>query len=402
MSVAGTCRILLLGLAIGISFPSFSQSKSELQKQRDALNAKIAFTKKLIDEAKKDKQEANNEILYLRKQINLRQQLISNLNAEITGIGSQIADREREITQLEGEINGMKDEYARMIRQAYKSRNSCDRLAFLISSETFNQAFRRYSLLQQYAEVRKKQVERIEEAQQELVETIAVLEEDRGAKEALLGERESEATRLQRDKTEQQASLAEISKEEQSLRKQQQQQESERQRINKAIQRIIEEELRAEKSKNNGVFSLTPEGKIISENFEKNKGKLPWPVLRGVIIRSFGTQPHASLPGITIDSKGIDIETEENASVMAIFGGEVTSVFSIPGAGDNVIVTHGAYKSVYTHLKDVTVSKGSQISAKERIGKVLSDGSSNIAHLEIWKVSSKGGQPQNPEYWISK
>jgi septal ring factor EnvC (AmiA/AmiB activator) len=402
LSGAGISRFCACLLLLCLSATSFSQSKSDLQKQRDELNKKISFTKKLIDEAKKNKQITNNEILFIRKQINLRQQLISNLNAEITGIGSEISDKEREIAQLETEISEMKEEYANMIRQAYKTRNACDRLAFLIASESFNQAFRRYSLLQQYADVRKKQVERIVGTQDELKEVIHALEEDKTEKEDLLGERESEASELEQDKAEQQSSLNEISKEESKLRKQQQQHEADRQRINKAIERIIEEELRAEKSKNNGVFSLTPEGKIISENFERNKGNLPWPVLRGVITRTFGTQPHASLPGITIDSKGIDIETEKDASVMAIFGGEVTSVFAIPGAGENVIVTHGAYKTVYTHLKNVSVSKGDQVSAKEKMGTVLADGNRNIAHLEIWKVSSKGGVPQNPQYWISK
>lgn len=385
----------------GLASAAFSQSKSDLQKQRDNLNKKISFTKKLIDEAKKNKDVTNNELLFIKKQINLRQQLIGNLNTEITGIGSEISDKEREIGDMESEIGQMKEEYAKMIRQAYQSRNACDRLAFLIAAESFNQAFRRYSLMQQYADVRKHQVMRIEGKQNAVKRVVDELEVDREEKELLLGERETERTELEQDKSAQQNSLVKLSKEESKLRKQQHQNQSERQRINRAIQRIIEEELRAEKSKNNGVFSLTPEGKIISENFERNKGNLPWPVLRGVIIRKFGSQPHASLPGITIDSKGVDIETEKDASVMSIFDGEVTSVFAIPGAGDNVIITHGAYKTVYTQMKDVTVTKGDQVTAKEKIGTVLADGSRNIAHLEIWKVTSKGGTPQNPQYWIS-
>lgn len=196
--------------------------------------------------------------------------------------------------------------------------------------------------------------------------------------------------------------LDKLKGEESRLHKQREQQEEERKKINAAIQRIIEEELRAEKDKNNGVFKLTPAGKIVSENFEKNKGTLPWPVTHGIITQTFGQQAHATLPGITIDNKGIDITTDKEAEVRSIFNGEVTSVFTIPGAGQNVIVTHGAYKSVYTNLKQVTVKKGDQVAAKETIGVVLSEGSKSIAHLEIWKVSSAGGTPLNPSYWISK
>ena len=170
--------------------------------------------------------------------------------------------------------------------------------------------------------------------------------------------------------------------------------------MNAAIQRIIEEELAAEKNKNNGVFELTPAGKIVSANFEKNQGQLPWPVLRGVITARYGKHAHPTIPGITIDNKGIDIATEQNASVMAIFGGKVTSVFSIPGAGQNVIVTHGAYKTVYTSLKEVSVRKGDTVDARQKIGSVLNQNDKTVAHLEIWKVSSTGGVPQDPQSWI--
>lgn len=381
---------------------TFGQTKEELQKQREELNQKIEYTKSLIDKTKQTKESTNEELVIINKQINFRQQLIANIQNEIESIESEIQEKENEIIELENEIKALKEEYGDMIYHAYKNRSAHDRLMYIFASENFNQAYKRLKILQQYAKVRKIQAESIQNSQQMLTETVDELESSVNEKRKLLNSRETEFNELASDRENQKKVLTSLQQKEKSLLQQQQQQERERDKLNAAIRKKIEEELAAERNKNNGTFELTPEGKIISENFEKNKGKLPWPVTHGVIVSSFGKHPHPVLPGISIENKGIDIATDKHTTVYSIFGGTVTSVFSLPGAGYNVIITHGNYKTVYTNLRDVDVSKGDKVELRTAIGSLMSNGEKNTAHIEIWKVNNQGGDPQNPEHWLMK
>lgn len=400
---SGVLRLsLCIALALVTHPEALGQSKAELQRQRDALNEKIAYTRKLIKDARENQSTTTRELQALERQITLRNRLISNLSAEVRELESETDRRKAQIDALNDEVERMREEYAQMVYQAYKNRNAYDKLMYIFASDDFDQAFRRLKLMQRYGEVRSQHKLDIEQKQMELSQALAGLDSLRGERVHLLDAKQTEKEQLSEDKGSRSEALAELKSRESDLRKQQQQQESERQRINRAIQRIIEEELRAERNRSGGSFSLTPEGEIISRNFEKNKGKLPWPVGRGVVIQRFGQQPHASLPGIVIDNKGVDIATDPGAKVQAIFEGTVTSIFSIPGAGQNVILTHGAYKTVYTNLQRVSVRKGDTVSTYQEIGELLEQDGNSVAHLEIWQVSNSGGTPQNPEYWISK
>jgi septal ring factor EnvC (AmiA/AmiB activator) len=381
--------------------PVHSQSKDELQRKRDDLNKQIEYTRKKIDEAKSKQKNAENQLYMLDRQIALRQSLIQNINAEIDQIEQDMSHNHDRIGLLESDLKELKEEYGRMIYEAYKNRGAYQKLMFVFASDDFNQAFKRMKVMQQYASVRKAQADAILSTQQNLSEANLQLEQSRAEKEKLLGDKTQESQLLASDKNERQSALSVLKQEEKSLRKKQQQQEEEKQRLNQAIQKIIDDEIKASKTKNNGVYELTPSGKIESAAFEKNKNKLPWPVSRGVVTGKFGKQNHPFLPGITIDNKGLDISTDANTEVTAIFGGEVTKVFSIMGAGMNIIVTHGGYKTVYTNLKDLKVKAGDKIEARQAIGKVLTEGDKTILHLEIWQVNATGGTPLDPLNWLS-
>ena len=393
---------LLIGCCLLLAASASGQTKAELEKQREELNSKIKYTQKLINESRQGQSSATRELQALERQITLRSRLIRNLGAEVREMEDETQRRQEDIKALNASIQQLKDEYAQMIYQAYKNRNSYDKLMYIFAAEDFNQAFMRMKLMQRYGEVRGRHKEGIEFKYAEQKAQIAALENLKAEHVSLLESKSNEKAELDKDRGTRKQALNTLKDKEKELRKTQQQQESERQRINRAIQRKIEEELRADRNREGGSFGLTPEGLIISENFEKNKGKLPWPVTRGVILQKFGEQPHAYLPGITVINNGVDIATDAGMKVRAIFDGEVTSVFAIPGAGQNVIVTHGSYKTVYTNLTSVAVRKGDQITAFQELGALVEKDGSSTAHLEIWKVGSSGGKAQNPEYWISK
>ena len=187
-------------------------------------------------------------------------------------------------------------------------------------------------------------------------------------------------------------------------RETQRKQESQRRELDAAIRKAIEAELKPKAgttgSKSKLDVTLTPEAKELNADFEKNKGKLPWPVEKGVITSPFGRQPHPVLAGIVIENNGIDITTEKGAGVRALFRGEVSSVIVIPGAGKAVIVSHGAYRSVYSNLRDVNVAKGQKVETKQALGTVLTDDDGSKAHLELWKITADGLVKVDPAQWL--
>jgi len=170
--------------------------------------------------------------------------------------------------------------------------------------------------------------------------------------------------------------------------------------IQKEIEKLIAEENKRTSGSTTGKYKLTPEEKLVSDKFGNNKGRLPWPVERGVITVRFGRQSHPVLANIEIDSKGVDISTTSGSDARAVFEGEVRRIFAVPGGHNAVIIRHGEYLSVYTNLSKVYVKSGEKVVAKQAIGKIHTDENDNktILHLEIWQ----GNVPLNPETWLAK
>lgn len=399
-SVKSISFVLLILLCL--SSTGYSQTKEELKKERDRISKNIELTNKLIKETRATRSKRQAQLSLINKKINLREDLIRSLRGEIALYNRQIRSNQEEIERLENELNNLKERYAESIRFAQRTSNEQEKLMYIFGSEDFVQAVRRIRFLKQYAENRKKQAEKIQQTQEDLNNLNQELSLSIEAKDDLIQKELATKNELTEDLSNQQSVVQNLKKEERELVAKLKQQEKEREKLNKEIQRIIEAEIRASRKDNDGVFALTPEAAALSADFEKNKGKLPWPVERGVITANFGQNPHPVLAGITIPNNGIDIATNAEAKVRSIFKGTVSAVFSISGAGQNVIINHGGYRTVYSNLKDVYVSKGQKIENKDVIGTVLTDESSGKteAHLEIWRVSQKGTTKEDPALWI--
>lgn len=378
--------------------------KADLQKERDRISKEISLTNKLLEDTRSNRNKMEGELSLINKKINLREDLIASMRNEVAMYNRKISANKKKISELENEIESLKENYAKAIRLAQRTNRTEDQLMYIFAAEDFYQAIRRVRMLQQYAKFRQQQVEQIKKSQTQLQELNQNLLDIIKEKDALIGEEQETKKELSSDLSEQQKTVSSLKQEEKSLTKKLKQQEKERNKLNQEIQRIIEAEIRASKKDNAGVYSLTPEAAALSANFESNKGKLPWPVERGVITSRFGNNPHPVLAGITVPNNGISIATNDKAIVRAIFDGTVSAVFSIPGAGQNVIINHGGYRSVYTNLQEVFVSKGQEIASKQSIGTVLTDESTgkSEAHLEIWKVDQSGTTKQDPALWIYK
>jgi septal ring factor EnvC (AmiA/AmiB activator) len=375
--------------------------KAALQRERDRLTQQLATTENLLQQARSNRDNASAQVALLDQQIQLRQKLVNHHEATIRSLERSMNGTDTEIRTLEGHVAALKQEYARMIQQAYRMKLSANPWMFVFAADDFSQAVMRFRLIQSYSESRKHQVAQIEEAQAELAGIRVTLTEEREAVEAALAEAKVARDELRGDRQARAKLVDSLKAEESRLRKAQREQEKERQRLNDEIKRIIEAELAAERASAAGEFALTPAGKIVSEAFEKNQRSLPWPVMRGVVTQGFGRQPHPTLSGITIDNNGVDITTEAGNGVLSIFQGTVSSVFNLPGAGTSVIVTHGAYRTVYSNVAQCALKKGDAVEVGQRLGVVAgAPGSNAILHFEVWKVAGSERTPQDPRTWL--
>lgn len=395
--------ILAASLLFLVSSLSVAQkSRNKLEKERDRLDNKIKYTNQLLRETKKDQKLTETELVILNKKINYRQELISNISFSIRRIEKQVQENYQIIQSMEHDLEELKQEYAKMIYHAYKNRSSFDRMMFLFSSATFDQAYKRMKYLQQYSDYRKRQAELINQTKLLLDQKVVSLQEQKIEKELLLSSRIKEKKALDVDKVEQSKGLANLKSKEADLLKKHRRYKREREKLNKAIEAMIAKELAARKGTSS--FALTPAQKELAQAFELNKGKLPWPVERGQAYRQYGKHPHPVLPNVVEENKGIDIITNKGADVLSVFKGEVSAVILIPGAGKAVMISHGNYRSVYTNLQEVYVKKGDKVSVRQKLGKLLTDASTSRteAHLEIWKISATNSGTVDPAQWLDK
>lgn len=404
---------MALALFLGIClFPAAAQGRKDLEKKRDALDAQIKETSALIEKARGEQRSTQQQVQLLEAQIGQRQELINTMNSEVFRIDQEIQDTRDSIRTLEADLEKLKDEYGRMVQFAYMNRNSYDRLSYIFAAESFAQAFRRSRYLEQLAQQRRQQATLIDETRTTLAGKVDVLAAKRKDKTNLLDRQLTEAQKLTADKKGQQGALEGLRKEEGRLRQALGKQEKQRQELAAAIRKSIEAEIAksrkaAGKTTAAGTapgkmeFTMTPEAKELNADFEKNKGKLPWPVDKGTVTSSFGKQPHPVLRGIMIENNGLDIGCVPGAPVRAIFRGEVSSVIVIPGAGKAVMLSHGAYRTVYSNLRDVSVGKGDHVDTKQQVGTVMTEDGASTAHIEIWKIASDGSlQKVDPATWI--
>ena len=379
-----------------------AQSKADLQAQRDALEKKLATTERLLSEAASNKNDALVSLRLIDKRMALREQLIRHHRAEIRSIERSMTSTDSEIRTLEGHIAALKDEYARMIQAAHKQSLAQNPWLYLFSAADFTQASIRFRMLQSYSSLRKEHVAQIESAQVHLSDNRNNLVNEKSSMEIALNDVRNERNALAKDRKKRSEIVQDLKGRESTLRAEVKKSKAEQKRLNASIRKIIESELAAERASSEGEFALTPEVKIVSAAFESNRASLPWPVLRGVITGKFGKQSHPTLPGITFENNGIDISTEKTSSVLAIFAGSVSSVFPIPGAGQTVILSHGAFRTVYSNLEGVQLKKGDRIEAREKIGSVRPNNNQNVLHFEVWKVTGNSQTPQNPSTWLVK
>ena len=375
------------------------QTREELEKKRKEGLQQLEFTNQLLKKTEASRKATTQKVNLISQRIKIRQSIISNISQEVSILDSRIEENEKILDELTNDLKNAREEYARIVYYAYKFRNNYDKMIYLLASENINQAYRRLRYFQQISQFRKKQIGVIHGLSSSITEKIIELQNERSSKINLLREHRSETTELNSERSTYNREVSQLSRKEKELREEITKQKRIARQLEDAIKASIEEEAKRIAARKE--IGLTPAEKLISDNFRNNKGGLPWPTVKGVIVTFFGEHAHPVLRGIKIQNNGIDILTTEGSSVRAIFKGEVRKVIHIPGMNRGVIIRHGNFLSVYTNLSEVHVKVGDVVETKQNIGRIYtdrSDGNKTMLHLEIWEESTK----LDPITWISR
>ena len=392
-----------------ISFSGLSQEKESdrLKKQQKELQNKINYTETLLKNTASSRENLADNIGLIDRKIEYRKNLLDNLDIQISQLKNDIADLNLSIAKLEVEIEKQKAQFKAMLRQAYKMRNQKANLIFILSSESFNQANRRMEYLDQMTKYRADQIRKIKAAIQQLEEQKLLLEGKQNEIDLLVKDKTLEQKRYIKDRENQKKSIDDLKGKESQLQDELKKQKERYREIQSAINAAINKEILAAKKKEKEkpkTLEETKEIELSSKGFEDNKGRLPWPVRKGEITRGFGKQPHPIHNNVFTYNNGVDITTVKGSTVRAVYGGEVSSVIIIPGAGKAVIIAHGNYRTIYSNLQETYVAQGDKVDVKQEIGALLINASGNSeVHFEIRKITAEGSISNiNPTYWLYK
>ena len=392
-------------LLVLFSTASSAQTKAQLKQQREALEKEINEISSILASNRERKSSVLNEVDELSQKIDTREKLVRVYDQEVNLLTNEINENSQKIDILRNKLKKLKKEYAQMIRQSYRSNTSQNRIMFLLSSESFYQAYKRIQYLKQYANYRRKQGKRIVERTKKLQELNEKLFAQREEKENLLARNKAAKEQLEKDQEAQEELIAQIRKKESVFERKIRKKQERIAQIDKEIDRIIKEAIAAEdkeksSDKDDINLKLTPEAQLLADNFEKNKGKLPWPVDKGFVAVGFGTRQHPIVKSAKISSSGVRITTEENGIAKAVFDGKVTKVYLLPGGNNGVIIKHGNYFTNYYNLKEVFVSSGQDITTGDELGVIAIGNATQDTTLKFSIYRNLDNL--NPQNWVYK
>lgn len=389
-------RIFALSFTLLLLLPmaSDAQDRKALEAKRQKLLEQIELTSRKLGKASKDIGNAVADVRNLEAQLKARQTLMANLNAEMKLIDQQLTSESNNLKQAQDQLLALKQNYGQMLQTAYVSRQMENPVLFLLSANTMNEAFQRWQYLQQIERHRKNQFGKLLSQRDSITTIIARIDQAKIDKSAAKTSAQNQEREVQKSVATQEKLIQRLKADEQTLKKQLSNQEAESKKLASEIDKII----RAEVAKNAGPNALpdAPALARLTASFGENKGKLPWPIKKGVITGKFGNQPHPVLKTIYINNNGVDFSVEENAQVFAVFEGVVVGKKFIPGYDEMLIIQHGKYYTVYSRLAQTYVDKGDKVKTQQLIGKASSTSGSAQIHFELWQEKTL----QNPETWL--
>lgn len=396
---------LVLFMLSGVSGFSQSSKQKQLESRRQELRREIQKINALRAENKSKEKSQLSLIEDFNYKISVLSNLIKVTNQQANLLTREINSNQKNITSLRDDLNQLREDYAKMVVKSYKSRNQQSRIMFLLSSNDFKQAYKRLQYIKQYSEHQKQQGAIIKDKTKELQDLNTSLLKQKQDKTKLIEENRVVQKALEAERKQHQELMASIKKNVSRYTAQIRKKQREAAKIDREIDKIIKAAIaksnkKAGKTTASKTFALTKEEKVLASNFIANKGKLPWPVKRGVIRLGYGTQRHPIDRSLTIKSNGVRIATSKGAKARAVFNGEVSEIIRLKNVNPIVMIRHGNYLTIYKNLTKVYVSKGDKVSTKQEIGEVFTNPSNGETILSF--TISKGFSTENPSSWIYK
>ena len=396
-----TAFLLLIFSIIPLNAQNYEARQKKLEAQKKSLTKEISQINSLILDSRKKSKNLANELEDIQLKISVRDKLININNSQLNNLTNIIYNQTEKLSDLEKELIKLKEEYEQIIYSSYKKKSTQMKLMFLFASENINQAFKRFQYFKQYSKYRKKQADKIVLIQTQISQTIDSLQIRKNNKQNIIDENREVKETLTKEKQLQNTLFKNLLKNQKNYALEINEKEKQTRLIDNEIQKLIRLAI-AESNKNNNStnFALTPEGRLISTNFQSNKGRLPWPLKQGVVVRRFGTQPHPVVRTTTINSNGISLATSPNSVAYSVFDGEVLSVYGFSGGNPGVLIRHGKYISNYQNLSSIFVKKGDKINANDEIGIVFTNESTGKTVLKFNIFNEL--KPENPTIWLDK
>ena len=391
------CNNFFLWFFLIISISVSAQSKSELEIKRKKLQAQISETQSLIQSTKNSRKNTLAGYQVIEFQLEKRNELIKAIEAEVAQLERTINNTENEIESKTKNILKIQNRYGQTLRNAYRLKQTQHPLMYILSAESMNQALSRWNYLSQLDRFQKQQQLNIREEQDSLRIFKIALDDQKEDKIDLQKIERTQRADMESELEAQNILLASLQKKEKELSRSLTKKKSESAKLNAEIERIIKAEL--SRTKDNKSLPSTPKMTALSAEFVQNRGKLPWPVSKGMIIGKFGEQPHPVLKSIKIKNNGIDISCEKNAVVKSVFAGSVVGKMNIPGFNNMVLIQHGKFYTVYSKMDEVYVKNGDQVVTGQEIGRVNTAAEEHLAelHFEVWQEKSQ----VDPEHWLN-
>lgn len=395
-----------------------SKKQQELEARRQEILKEIQQINSLLFTDKKKEKSAVSLVEDLNNKVRVRQNLIKVTNDQANLLTREINSNQKEISSLRDQLSELKEDYAAMVVKSYKSKSEQSRVMFLLSSDNFQQAYKRLQYIKQYTRYQEQQGEEIKGKTHKLQELNTSLLQQKKDKDKLIEENRIAKRELENDMKEQQELVASIRKNLSNYSSQIKTKQQEADKLDREIERLIKEAIAEANKKANkensksstpsktpsSGFALTPEAKALAVSFEANKGKLSWPVEKGTVKTRYGTQPSPIDPSVSIQSNGVRIATEQNSKVRAVFEGTVTAIIASKAGNPTVLIQHGNYFTAYKNLSKVFVKKGDKVATKQSIGEIFTNSGDHetILSFSIFKVTGGESQTQDPSGWIYK
>lgn len=276
MRLKNTYPILPLLMMFLFSTVGLAQSASDLEKRVNNLQEDIKTSQNLLKQTSKNKETTLQEVELLQAQIKQRDDLIATYNKQLDNLNKSTKAYKSDINNLQNELQKSRQEYAELLEIAYRNRNNINNLIFIFSSDDFNQAIRRMRYLQQFQDLLKHKMQEIDDTKADIKKRIDKNEADKKRIEALKNEQNKQREALNKDKKALNDKVAKLKKQEKKIKKEISQKEKETKELQARIKKIIADEVAKRKA------DASVDTKL-SATFESNKGKLPWPVAKGVV-----------------------------------------------------------------------------------------------------------------------